>query len=248
MNLEGKRTLVTGASRGIGRACALELGRRGARVAVHYHKQKEAAEKVAQELGNGSGPAPVFQADLSDPKQIPGLFKAVGEALGGLDILINNAGQLDVKPAPEVTVDDWNKMLDVNARATLLCSQQAVALMRDGGNIVNFSTELTGKVLPGCAAYSVAKMAIEVITQHLAVELGPKNIVVNAVAPGLTDTDMARPFLEIPEVMESLLQRTPAGRVGQPEDIAKVVAFLASSDAFWLRGQTLVANGGGTLG
>lgn len=248
MNLEGKRALVTGASRGIGRACALELSRRGARVAVHYHREREAAEQVATEAGERNEPSPVFQADLSQPKDVARLFDEVAKIFPHLDILVNNAGQLAVKPSLEVDPEDWNGMLDVNARSALLCSQRAAAMMEGGGYIVNLSTELTGMVLPGCLAYSVSKTAVEVLTQHLAVELGGKNIVVNAIAPGLTETDMGRPFLEIPEVRASLLQRTPAGRIGTPEDIAKVVAFLASPDAFWLRGQTLVANGGGTLG
>ena len=247
MILEGKRALVTGASRGIGRACALELSRRGARVAVHYHQQREAAERVAGEIGDGRGRVPVLQADIGVPEQLEKLFAAVEEAFHGLDILVNNAGEISVKPSVEVTTEEWERMLDVNARSTLLCTQQAVRLMREGGYIVNVSTELTGKTLPGCLAYTVSKTAVEVLTRYLAVELGPKNIVVNAVAPGVTETDMVRSFLEMPDFRQSVVERTPAGRVGTPEDIARVVAFLASSDAYWLRGQTLVANGGGTL-
>ncbi len=246
MNLKGKRALVTGSSRGIGRACALELARRGARVAVHYYQDKKGAEAVAAEIG-GAGKIPVLQADVGDPAQIEKLFDSVKEAFGGLDILVNNAGQIAVTPGMEVKDDEWQQMLNVNARSTLLCSQHAVPLMDGGGAIVNLSTEITDRVLPGCLSYSLSKTAVEVVTRHLAVDLGPKGIVVNAVAPGLTETDMARPFLDTPGVKDGVLQRTPAGRIGKPEDIAKVVAFLASPDAFWLRGQTLVANGGGTL-
>ena len=246
MSLKGKRALVTGSSRGIGRACALELARRGARVAVHYYQDKKGAEAVAVEIG-GDGKIPVLQADVGDPTQIEKLFDSVKEAFGGLDILVNNAGQIAVTPGMEVKDDEWQQMLDVNARSTLLCSQRAAPLMDGGGAIVNLSTEITDRVLPGCLSYSLSKTAVEVVTRHLAVDLGPKGIVVNAVAPGLTETDMGRPFLEMEGVRDGVLQRTPAGRIGKPEDIAKVVAFLASPDAFWLRGQTLVANGGGTL-
>ena len=247
MSLKGKRALVTGSSRGIGRACAVELARRGARVAVHYNQDRDGAEKLAAELG-GDGKAPVLQADVADPAQIEKMFDSVKEAFGGLDILVNNAGQIAVTPGLDVKEDEWRQMLDVNARSALLCSQRAAPLMTGGGAIVNLSTELTERVLPGCLSYSIAKTAVEVVTRHLAVELGPQGIVVNAVAPGLTETDMGRPFLEMEGVRDGVLQRTPAGRIGQPEDIAKIVAFLVSPDAFWLRGQTLVANGGGTLG
>ncbi len=246
--LKDKIALVTGAGRGIGRSIALELSHRGAHVIVNYHRSAQGAQQVVDEIRSNGGRAIALQADVSRADQVEKMFSAIKEQFGRLDILVNNAGQITVAPLMVMTEEEWYRILDVNAKAVWLCARAAVPLMKDrGGAMVNISSEVAHRAFPGGLIYSASKAALEMITKVLAVELAPLGIVVNGVAPGLTHTDMGRPFIENDEIRRAALNRTPVGRLGEPEDIAKVVAFLVSPDAYWLRGQILMANGGGSL-
>jgi NAD(P)-dependent dehydrogenase (short-subunit alcohol dehydrogenase family) len=227
---------------------ALELAERGAAVVVNFNRNAEAAGSVVDQIRLGDGRALALQADVSQKAEVDKMFAAIKEAFGRLDVLINNAAQFLSIPALEMTEEQWDRVMAVNAKSVWLCSQAAAALMpNQGGYVVNISSECGQRAFSNLLAYSASKAALEMMTRVLAVELAPLGIIVNAVTPGLTNTEMGRPYIENEETRRATLQRTPAGRLGEPEDIAKVAAFLASPDAFWLRGQILAANGGGTL-
>lgn len=241
--LDGKVALVTGSSRGIGAAIAKRLARDGAAVVVHYAKSPDEAEKVVAAITKAGGKAVAVKADLSDPAQIPGLFAGVKSAFGRLDILVNNAGVMDRGPITEVTADQIDKMFHLNVRGLLLCTVEALKLLPDKtGVIVNVSSNISRMAIPGSSVYSGTKGAIDVITQVLAAELGPRGIRVNALSPGATDTDMNANMTKQEE--KQTLQMTALGRMGTAEDIADVAAFLVSDDAHWVTGEKLAASGG----
>ena len=249
MTLAGKVALVTGSSRGIGRATVLELARRGADIVVHYLGNHEGAEAVAREVRDLGRNAYVVRAHLKHTEEIDNLFAEVKTKVGHVDILVNNAASGKLGPAMELKVKGWEWTLDINARAALLCSQHAARMMidRGWGRIINLSSLGAERYVPDYIAVGVSKAALQAITRYLAVELAPKNILVNTVSAGLIDTDAIKHFPGREMMLANAKARIPSGRLGTPEDVAKVVAFLCSDDAGWICGQTLVADGGYSL-
>ncbi|RKN40482.1 SDR family oxidoreductase [Streptomyces hoynatensis] len=248
--LRGKTALVTGASRGIGRAIAERLGRDGARVAVHFGGNETAAKETVAAIEAAGGSAFPVQATLGEPGDAEALWAAFDERSGGsgVDILVNNAGIDDGRQGLAGTAQAaFDRVFAVNVRAPFFLVQQGVARLRDGGRIVNVSTALTHApgAMPQLVAYTMTKAAIDAFTATLAKELGPRGITVNAVAPGAIDTDMNADWLRAdPQARAAAAQSSPLGRVGMPEDVADVVGFLASEDSRWVTGQWIDAAGG----
>lgn len=246
-----KTALVTGSGRGIGRAIALCLAQSGADVIINYHRNVAPAEEVAAQIRDLGRRALVVKANLSKTEDIDLLFDAVAAEFDGLDIFINNAASGFNRPALQQKVSGWDWTMNVNARAFLFAAQRAVPLMekRGGGHIVAISSPGSQRVMPDYIAVGASKAALESLTRYLGVELSPKNIVVNAIAPGLVLTDAIQHFavLSDPQVIERAIANTPAGRVVTPEDVAGLVAFLCSPAAFMIRGQVIVMDGGYTL-
>lgn len=247
-NLNGKVALVTGASKGIGAGIAKELAARGASVAVNYSGSKANAEKLVAEIKAAGGKAMAVQANVADADSIGPLVQAVVKAFGPIDILVNNAGIYEFSPIENVTPEHFRKQFDVNVLGLLLTTKEAVAHFNPkGGSIVNISSVVVDGA-PHASVYSATKGAVDAITGSLSKELGPKNIRVNSLNPGLIETE----GVHAAGVMGSDLHkaaeaRTPLGRIGQPHDIATAAAFLASDDSGWINGQAIYASGGFTL-
>jgi len=250
----GKVALITGSGRGIGRAIALRLAREGADVVVNYFRNREPAEQTAAEIAALGRRVEVVKADVGDPDAITRLVDNAAHALGGLDILVHNAASGYNRPVLEQRVKGWDWTLNINARAALFLAQRAAPLMqaRGGGAIVNISSIGATRVLPDYVVVGASKAALEAVTRYLAVELAPLGIVVNAVSAGMVRTDALQHFpgmrAHFEERVAYALARTPAGRVLESEDVAGVVAFLCSSDAAMIRGQTILIDGGASLG
>jgi 3-oxoacyl-[acyl-carrier protein] reductase len=243
MNDTQKVAIVTGASRGIGRAVAARLAREGFAVAVNYAGNQAEAAKVVEEIENTSGKAIAVQADVSKTADVARLFDETEKAFGGVDVLVNNAGIMAIKPIAEFDDETFDRIFAINVRGTFNTMKQAAKRIRSGGRIINLSTSVTPLTLPGYAPYSASKAAVEVLTTHLTKELRGRNVAVNAIAPGQVATEL---FLDgkTPEQVDRLAKLNPFERLGQPDDIANVVAFLVSPDGAWINGQTLRANGG----
>lgn len=241
--LQDKTALVTGASRGIGRAIALRLAREGATVAVHYRAREEAARGVVREIETSGGRAAVFCADLGEVGQARQLVSEVESTFGAIDILVNNAGLAHFQPLMDSGEAEFEEMFATNTRAVFFLTQEAARAMPDGGRIVNISSGITRANVAGGAAYAGSKAAIEAFARCWAAELGARGITVNSVSPGMTETDL---LLESTprEVLDAFAAKTPLGRLGRPEDIADVVAFLCSEQARWITAQNLLTNGG----
>ncbi|GAA1605322.1 SDR family oxidoreductase [Actinoplanes couchii] len=235
MTLTGKTALVTGGSRGIGRAVARRLAADGARVVFTYQRAKDAAELLAAEIG-----ATAVRCDQADLDTLPAIFEPVRD---GLDILVNNAGIAVQQPIAELTAAEFDRVLTINTKFPLFALQAAIPLLPDGGRVVNISTLNTAVAGPGLALYCASKAALEQVTSVAARELGPRGITVNTVSPGATDTDMLR-AVNTPQALERAAGLTALGRLGQPSDVASVVAFLAGPDGAWITGQNLRATGG----
>jgi len=248
--LTGRTALVTGGSRGIGRAVAERLGREGARVGVHYGRNEAAAEETVAAIEAAGGSAFAVQAELGVPGDAEALWEAFDRHADGLDILVNNAGITGRRePLPKVTPEDFDRVFAVNAKAPFFITQLALERLRDGGRIVNVSTGLTrGSAMPELISYSMSKGALDVFTMTLAKDLARRGITVNTVAPGVVDTDMNAGWLrEDPKARRQAAAATALGRLGEPRDIADVVAFLASDDSRWVTGQWMDATGGSLL-
>ncbi|MEV5593096.1 glucose 1-dehydrogenase [Streptomyces sp. NPDC052496] len=248
--LTGRTALVTGGSRGIGRAIAERLGRDGALVAVHYGRDEAAAKETVAAIEETGGRAFAIQAELGVPGDAAALWSAFDAQADGLDILVNNAGTAGRRAAlPDVTEEDFDQVFAVNTKAPFFVTQLGLERLRDGGRIINISTVLThGAAAPELIAYSMTKGAIDVFTSTLAKDLGPRGITVNAVAPGVVDTDMNAGWLRNdPAAWRTSEEISPLGRVGDPRDIGDIVAFLASDDSRWITGQWIDAAGGALL-
>lgn len=252
-SLEGKVALVTGGSRGIGRAVAERLAQDGAVVAVHYGKNRSAADETVQAITAKGGSAFAVGADLAAKDGVKTLYAALDKELaarkasGKLDIVVNNAGIAPFVGFAETTVEQLDEIYAVNVRAVFFSSQEAAKRLNDGGRIVNVSSVVATTPAPGLAAYSALKPPVDNLTRSLAVILGERSITVNAVAPGAIETDMAAALVSDPAVVEHLKSQQALKRIGQPQDIADVVAFLASDDARWVTGQTIPVSGGAAL-
>ncbi|WP_394842840.1 SDR family oxidoreductase [Pendulispora brunnea] len=250
--LVGKTALVTGSSRGIGRATAIRLAREGALVAVHYANNASAAHDVVTSIEKAGGRAFAIQAELGVPGDVQQLFAGLEQGLEehtgkvALDILVNNAGIL-VRTSPETTTPDmFDRLMAVNAKAPFFIIQRALSIIPDGGRIINISTGLTRFANPEEIAFAMSKGAVEMLARHFAKYLGPRNITVNSVAPGVTRN--SNPVFNIPEVVKQLGHFSTFGRVAEPEDIGDVVAFFASDDSRWVTGSFVDATGGSLLG
>lgn len=243
-----KTALVTGASRGLGRATALRLAKAGARVIVHYSARRDGAEAVAEEIRSGGGQADVIGGDLSAPNGAHKLADAV-KALGfeRLDILVANAGVANHAPLAEQTVDDFDYQFAVNVRAPYFLVQQLLPLLGEGSSVVFLSSVVARSAFDGISTYSATKGAVEVLTRNFAKELGPRGIRVNAIAPGATETDMTQGWFGNDEGRDYILSTQALKRVGQPDDIADAVYFLASDDSRWVTGRSIEASGGANL-
>jgi 3-oxoacyl-[acyl-carrier protein] reductase len=247
-SLQGKVALVTGASKGIGAAIARELAARGAAVAVNYSGSKAAAEKVVAGIKAAGGKAIAVQANVAEPASIQPLIDAVATQLGPIDVLVNNAGIYEFGPLEAITPDHFHKQFDVNVLGLLLVTQAAVTKFNPaGGSIINVGSVVGRMSFPNAAVYSATKGAVDSITVSLSKELGAKKIRVNALNPGVVDTEGTRDAGFIGTDFEkNAAAETPLGRIGQPQDIATAAAFLASTDSGWLSGQTIYASGGYT--
>ena len=251
-DLEGRVALVTGASRGIGRAIALRLAACGALVAVHYGRSPEAALEVVRDIERGGGHAFAVGADLAAADGVGALLAGMDAELAArrgspaFDILVNNAGVFHRGTVEDITVEQFDHTLQVNLKAPFFLIQRCLGRLRDGGRIVNVSSMGTRAAYPAMAVYSPSKAALESLTILLAAHLGPRRITVNAVLPGLTVTDM-NPVDPATAAGAQAVASIALGRLGQPDDIASVVAFLASDQAAWVTAQRIEASGGQRL-
>jgi len=247
-SLKGKVALVTGASKGIGAAIARKLAGEGAAVAVNYAGSKAAADKLVAEINNSGGKAIAVQANLAEPNSIAPLVEKTARELGPIDVLVNNAGIYDFLPIEAVTAESFNKQFNVNVLGLLLTTQAALPKFNPkGGSIINIGSVAASGV-PGASVYSGTKGAVNSITVALSKELGPKQIRVNALNPGMVETEgvHAAGFIGS-DFHKQTITDTPLGRIGQPNDIADIAAFLASDDSAWVSGQTIQASGGARL-
>jgi 3-oxoacyl-[acyl-carrier protein] reductase len=243
MRLDGKVALVTGASRGIGRAIAERLGQDGAAVIVNYSGNHEAARETVSAIEAANGRALAVQGDVGKVGDIQRLFDAAFEHFGSLNILVNNAGVMFNKPVADVSEEEFDRIFAVNVKGTFFACQQAAKRMADGGRIINFSSSTTVMMLPTYGAYVATKGAVEQLSHVLAKELGSRGITVNVISPGPTDTELFGQG-KMEQEKQRFAQMAALGRLGQPKDIADVVALLVSDDASWITGQNVRANGG----
>jgi 3-oxoacyl-[acyl-carrier protein] reductase len=243
--LAGKVAVVTGASKGIGAAIAKHLAAEGAAVIVNYASSKAGADKVVAEITGAGGNAVAVQADVSKKTDITRLFAETKKAFGALDVLVNNAGVYEFGPLENVTEEHFHKQFNLNVLGLLLTTQEAVKHFTPGGSIVNISSVVGRHPLPDASVYSATKAAVDALTKSLAKELGPKKIRVNSLNPGMIETEglHAAGFAE-GDFRKHIEAQTPLGRIGQPDDTAKVAVFLASDDSGWVTGETLLVSGG----
>ncbi|WP_186055177.1 SDR family oxidoreductase [Burkholderia gladioli] len=235
--------IVTGASRGIGAAIAKRLAADGFTVVVNYSGSDAAAAAVVEQIEKAGGRARSAKADISDAAAVRRMFEAAETAYGGVDVLVNNAGIIGLKPIASMDDETFDRIVRINLKGTFNTLREAANRLRPGGRIVNFSTSVVGLYQPTYAIYAATKAGVEAMTHVLSKELRGRNITVNAVAPGPTATEL---FFDgkTQEVIDHLTRLAPLERLGQPEDIANAVAFLAGPDGAWINGQVLRANGG----
>ena len=245
--LENKVAVVTGASKGIGAAIAKYFAAEGAKVVVNYASSKEGADKVVKAITDNGGIAIAVQADVSNGADVNRLFEETAKAFGTLDILVNNAVFQQYLPIAQVTVEAFHQHFNVNVLGPVLTIQASLKAFGDkGGNIINISSGASKYPLPGASLYSATKAALDAITIALSKELGAKNVRINSILPGATETEGAASAGVTPgsEYEKMFVANTPLGRRGQPEDIAKAVVFLASDDAAWITGEQISVSGG----
>ncbi|MER6218844.1 SDR family oxidoreductase [Streptomyces sp. NPDC001674] len=254
-DLTGKTALVTGGSRGIGRAVALRLAAGGALVAVHYGGNDEAAKETVSRIEEAGGRAFTIRARFGEEGALDRLFEelaaglaAAGPAGAGLDVLVNNAGISSGNPISQVTPEEFGRLLEINVTTPFFVIQRAMALLNDGGRIINMGSTASRFAVSTQIGYTITKAALESMAPSLANELGRRGITVNTVAPGAVRTDMTAGYTSIPEVVAGLESITALGRLGEPEDVADVVGFLAGPQGRWVTGQTVDVSGGTFLG
>ncbi len=250
MSLNGKVAVVTGGSRGIGRAIALRLARNGALVCVNYRGNAEAASATVAEIETAGGEAFALQADVGSVEQLGRFFEALDSELTArrgdrrFDILVNNAGVAGVGLTATATVADFDRVFATNVKGPFFTTQHAIPRLRDGGRVINLSSNLSRRPMARATAYCMTKAAIDTFTVALAAELGDRGITVNTLAPGLTATDMNAEIRANPKVEPAFSSMTALGRIGTVEDIAAAAALLASPDSGWVTGQYFEASGG----
>ena len=243
--LHGKVALVTGGSKGIGAAIAAALAAEGARVVVNYASSKTGADAVVAAIRDAGGEAIAVQADVSDADQAQALVTRAVQEFGRLDVLVNNSGVYEMGPLEQMTQDQYRRMFDINVLGVLLTTQAALDHLGEGGSVINVSSSITTIAPANSAVYTGSKGAVDAITRVLAKELGPRGIRVNAILPGMVETEGSIAAGYIGSDMQTgIVAMTPLGRVGQPDDISGVAVFLASDDAGWVTGQLLSASGG----
>lgn len=248
---DNKIVLITGSGRGIGRAISLHFARLGAHIAVNFFRNRQPAEETVEEIRSLGCKAVAIKANVGDLGDINFLFDELEGYFGGLDILVSNAASGYNRPAMQQKPKGWEWTMNINARSLLFAAQRAVPLMekRGGGYIVSISSPGSIRVLPDYIVVGASKAALEALTRYLAVELAPKNIVVNAISPGVIETDALKHFdtMQKSGISERIRANTPAGRMVRPEDVAEVTAFLCSPAAAMIRGQVILVDGGYTL-
>ncbi|MFL1874991.1 SDR family NAD(P)-dependent oxidoreductase [Hansschlegelia beijingensis] len=244
--LTGKTAVVTGASKGIGAGIAKVLGAAGAAVVVNYASDKAGAEKVVAEIAAKGGSAIAVQADMSKAADVTRLFDEAAKAFGELDVLVNNAGVYQFATLDEITEEHYRRQFDVNVLGPLLATREALKHFGpNGGSVINISSNASTAAHPALSVYSGTKAALDAITRSLAAELGPRKIRVNSVNPGVTDTEgLTTVGVKGSEFEQQLVASTPLGRLGEPEDIAKVALFLASDLSSWVTGAVILTSGG----
>jgi len=244
--LAGKVAVVTGASKGIGAAIAKHLAAEGASVVVNYSSSKLGADKVVTEISARGGKAIAVQGDVAKKADIDRLFAETKKAFGRLDILVNNAGIYEFSPLDSLTEEHFHKQFNLNVLGLLLVSQAALKLFDStGGSVINMSSVVSTMAIPNASVYSGTKGAVDAITRSLASELGPRGIRVNAIRPGMVETEGTHAAgIEGSDMQKAVLAQTPLGRLGQPADIVGTAVFLASADSSWISGETFVIAGG----
>jgi 3-oxoacyl-[acyl-carrier protein] reductase len=245
-DLKGKVAVVTGASKGIGAGIAKSLAGAGAAVVVNYASSKEGADRVVAEIKAKGGKAIAVKGDVAKSADVRHLFEETRKAFGAVDVLVNNAGIYKFQPLAEVTEDDFHRQFNINVLGTLLATQEAAKHFGpNGGSVINVSSVASEDNVATASVYSATKGAVDTLSRVLAAELGPRNIRVNVLAPGGVETEGTHAAGVIGSDFEkAIIARTPLGRFGQPDDIARVAVFLASDDSRWLTGERLRASGG----
>ncbi len=240
---EIRTAIVTGASKGIGAAVAKRLAADGFHTVVNYSSSAAEAEEVVAVVEAAGGRAIAIRADVADASAVKMLFDRAETEFGAVDVLVNNAGVLKLSPLADVTDEDYERQIAINLTGTFNGMREGAKRVRNGGRIINFSTSIIGNFQPGYSVYAATKAAVEAMTHVLAKELGTRGVTVNAVAPGPVATEL---FLtgKSEELIARLTSDIPLGRLGQPNDIANVISFLASPDSGWINGQVVKANGG----
>ena len=243
----GRVALVTGGSRGIGRAIARELATLGANVVINYFRNHKEARAAQQEMEGLGVQCVRVAAHLAEPRQVRKLMETVRNRFGRLDILINNAASGVNRPGMELEEKHWDWTLDINTKAPWLCTKEAVPLMEKGGRVVNISSLGANRVLPNYLSVGVSKAGLEAVTRYMAVELAPLGITVNAISGGFVPTEALEHFPNRDEMLATAESKTPGGQLLTAEDLAKAVAFLCSEDAAMIRGQVIIVDGGMSL-
>lgn len=244
--LQGKVAVVTGASKGIGAEIARQLAAEGAAVVVNYASSKAGADKVVADITGKGGKAVAVKADVANPGDIKNLFAETLKAFGRVDVLVNNAGIYEFAPLEAVNPEHYHKQFNLNVLGLILATQEAAKHFgANGGSVVNISSVVSRLAIPGATVYAATKAAVDSITRTLAAELGPKKIRVNAVNPGMVETEGTHTAgITESDLRKQVEATTPLGRIGKVDDIAPAVAFLASDDAKWITGETLFISGG----
>lgn len=244
--LAGKVAVVTGASKGIGAAIAKHLADEGAAVVVNYASSRQDADRVVQDIAGKGGRAVAVQANVRQKEDVARLFAETKTAFGKLDILVNNAGVYEFTPLAEVTAEHFHRLFDVNVLGLLLTTQEAAKYFNGaGGSVINISSLVSNYALPNASVYSATKAAVDAITKSLAKELAPRHIRVNAINPGMVETEgTTSAGITESDFRRQTVAQTPLGRIGQPQDIAPAAVFLASPDSAWITGETLFISGG----
>src|SRR5215471_3736117 len=245
-SLKGKVAVVTGASKGIGAGIARALGAAGASVVVNYASDKQGAEKAVADIKAKGGKAVAVQGDVSKTDDVKHLFQETAKAFGKLDVLVNNAGVYKFAPLEQVTAEEYQRQFNTNVWGSLQATREALPLFGpEGGSVINISSIVSRMGIPGSSVYAATKGALDTITQVLATELGPRKIRVNSINPGMVESEgtHAAGFIGS-DFQKNIEASAPLGRIGQPEDVAKVAVFLASDDSAWLTGERISASGG----